>query len=181
MGSAVRTAPTFQENLLSFGTCYGLALQGLGKSGIRTNLLPREILRDRLVKRKKPWAVAAAAAVMLACTVYYAAASLAWGTVDRDLWKQSESQASTLVGDKTRLMSGYNEAKAKFSSTDQIGQHLVGNVEGRIRWLEMLKAIDACLPSDAKRAGPSRTPPPAWRRLTRKNRTPRRKSPIKPS
>ena len=27
-----------------------------------------------------------------------------------------------------------------------IGKHLVGNVEGRIRWLELLKAINACLP-----------------------------------
>jgi type IV pilus assembly protein PilM len=108
-------------------------------------------LRDRLVKRKKPWAVAAAAAVLLACTVYYAAASLAWGTVARDLWGQAEQQADSLTSEKQLLLSRHSEANGKFTSTDQIGQHLVGNVEGRLRWLELLKAIDVCLPSESQR------------------------------
>ena len=60
-GSEVTNAPSFKENILSFGVCYGLALQGLGKGGLKTNLLPKEIVRDRLIREKKPWAVAAAA------------------------------------------------------------------------------------------------------------------------
>ena len=47
-------APTFKENLLSFGVCYGLALQGLGKGGLQTNLLPKEIVKDRLIRRRSP-------------------------------------------------------------------------------------------------------------------------------
>ena len=41
-GPQVVTSPTFQENLLSFGVCYGLALQGLGKGAVHTNLLPKK-------------------------------------------------------------------------------------------------------------------------------------------
>ncbi|MFA5810665.1 MAG: type IV pilus assembly protein PilM, partial [Thermoleophilia bacterium] len=41
-GAQVVSAPAFQENILSFGVSYGLALQGLAKGGVHTNLLPRE-------------------------------------------------------------------------------------------------------------------------------------------
>ena len=56
-GAAVVGAPSFKENLLSFAVCYGLCLQGLKQSQLRTNLIPREILQDRLIRAKKPWAV----------------------------------------------------------------------------------------------------------------------------
>src|SRR5687768_690265 len=57
-GASVVGAPSFKDNVLAFSTCYGLALQGLGKGKLSTNLLPREILTQRLIRAKKPWAVA---------------------------------------------------------------------------------------------------------------------------
>jgi len=148
VGPQVLTAPTFQENLLSFGVSYGLAVQGLGKGGIQTNLLPREIIKDRLIKRKKPWAVAAAALLMLACSISYAAYSLAIGSVDPASWKQAESQAQQLAQNAGRLKTEAEQAKTNFQNTDEIGRHLLSNVEGRLRWLELLKAVNHCLPSD---------------------------------
>ena len=44
---------------------YGLALQGLKRARLQTNLLPHEIRIERLVRAKKPWAVAAAAALLI--------------------------------------------------------------------------------------------------------------------
>ena len=41
-------------SLLSFPVAYGLALQGLAKGAVHTNLLPREITYDRLVKKYYP-------------------------------------------------------------------------------------------------------------------------------
>src|SRR5206468_2809257 len=38
---------------------------GLQKAKLLTNLLPSEIRLERLIKRKKPWAVAAAAVLLL--------------------------------------------------------------------------------------------------------------------
>jgi len=146
-GSQVVSAPAFQENLLSFGVSYGLALQGLEKGGVHTNLLPKEIIQDRLIRRKKPWAVAAAAVLLLACGMSYAAYSLATGTVDVDRWKPAETKAQLLISAAARFQSEAEQATTEFQTTDEIGQHLVGNVEGRIRWLELLKAINVCLPS----------------------------------
>ena len=146
-GSQVVTSPAFQENLLSFGVCYGLALQGLGKTAVHTNLLPKEIVQSRLVKRKKPWAVAAAALLLLGCAVNYAAHSLALGGVDAVAWAPAQQQASALRQTASRFGTERDQARTKFKDADEIGKHLVGNVEGRVRWLELLKAIDACLPA----------------------------------
>ena len=66
-GADVVATPAFKDNVLSFGVCYGLVLQALGQGGLRTNLLPKEILKDRLIRQKKPWAVAAAGTLLLAC------------------------------------------------------------------------------------------------------------------
>src|SRR5204862_1413889 len=63
-GETVTTAPTFAENIMSFGVAYGLGLQGLKQARLQTNLLPHEVRLERIVRGKKPWAVAAAAALL---------------------------------------------------------------------------------------------------------------------
>ncbi|MFM8223120.1 MAG: pilus assembly protein PilM, partial [Planctomycetaceae bacterium] len=58
-GDSVLNSALFQENVLAFAVPYGLALQGLGLTRVKTSLLPPEITTARLVRKKKPWAVAA--------------------------------------------------------------------------------------------------------------------------
>ena len=36
----------------------------------------------------------------------------------------------------------------KFKSTSEIGDGLIGNVDGRLLWLEMMTALNQCLPAD---------------------------------
>jgi len=152
VGSQVLTAPAFKDNSLCFGVCYGLALQGLGRSGLRTNLLPKEIVQDRMVRQKKPWAVAAAAAVLLACGISFGIASRALSKVDQGkqiagtTWQQAESKAEQTDSMARQLRNGQTEAEGNLETTSNIGQNLVGNVENRILWLELLKAVNVCLP-----------------------------------
>jgi type IV pilus assembly protein PilM len=145
-GAQVVTAPTFQENLLSFGVSYGLALQGLGKAGVHTNLLPKEIIQGRLINRKKPWALAAAALILLGCTISYASYSMSLGGVVGDAWTQAQNGARDLKQKSGSLTSEDSAARSAFQDTDKIGKNLVLNVEGRTRWLELLKAVYKCLP-----------------------------------
>ena len=146
VGPQVLAAPAFKDNSLCFGVCYGLALQGLGKGGVRTNLLPKEILKDRLIRQKKPWVVGAAAVLMLACGISYASYSFGLSAVEVHPWQQGESRASTVNQDAQRFRSQAEEARKKLTDTDEVGKHLVGNVEGRTLWLELLKTIGDCLP-----------------------------------
>ena len=167
-GTQVVSAPSFRENLLSFGVSYGLALQGLGKGAVHTNLLPREITLDRLIDRKKPWAVAAAATLLLGVSISFAAYSLALGRVDEGRWKAAEAQATQVKSTADRLKGDCDRARSEFEATNTIGQHLVGNVEGRLRWLELLKAIDQCMPRDPPRKGDEHLPSDA-ERITESN------------
>jgi type IV pilus assembly protein PilM len=146
VGSQVLSSPIFKENAICYGICYGLALQGLGKPGLHTNLLPKEIVKDRLIKRKKPWAVAAAALLLLGCGISFGAYAMAMNSVEASSWKPAMDQADGVIRDSGSIKSEAGTAEGGFKSTDQIGQHLVGNVEGRIRWLELIRAIDQCLP-----------------------------------
>src|SRR5262249_36316792 len=64
-GDVVVGSPIYNENILSFGVAYGLCLQGMNKTKLSTNLLPSEIRLERLVRAKKPWAVAASGLLLL--------------------------------------------------------------------------------------------------------------------
>jgi len=163
-GSQVVTAPSFQENLLSFGVAYGLTLQGLHVGGVHTNLIPREIINDRLIRRKKPWAIAAAAAIMLGCSASYAAYSLALNSVAPEKWQAAQTAAKTLKRNADNFKSEAEKAETDFKATDQIGQHLVSNVEGRVRWLELLKAVNECLPTSPALKPNQQLPPIPERR-----------------
>ena len=56
---------------------------------------------------------------------------------------QVASQAGTLASNNTALT-------AKFDEITKIGSNLQSNVDGRLLWLEALKAIDAALPKDTR-------------------------------
>ena len=64
VGGTATAGPQFKENQLTFGVAYGLCVQALEHAQLRTNLLPDEIITTRLVKAKKPWAVAAVALLL---------------------------------------------------------------------------------------------------------------------
>ena len=81
-GASVVGNPQFKSNLLSFGTAYGLCLQGLGDASIHTNLLPDEIVTSRLIRAKKPWMVAAVAAMLLGCAINFVGHWSAFSSAD---------------------------------------------------------------------------------------------------
>ena len=163
VGAEVLATPAFKDNILSFGVCYGLCLQGLQNGGLRTNLLPKEISMDRLIRRKKPWAVAAAAVVMLACTVSYAAYALQFNAVKEPLWKDALDKATKVNSDSTRLKGEYADAVKKYKDAKDKGDRLVNNLQNRSKWLEFLTKLDKCLPVDS-RPMPNSTDPEVLRK-----------------
>ncbi len=148
-GSAA-ARPQFKENILSFAVSYGLCIQGLGASEISTNLLPEEIIRSRLIRAKKPWAVAGIAAILVGLTFNYLTHVSAWSETDTQAMKDAERNADNIK----RVSAGYKSESSTlhtaFETIQQTGQNLVSNVEGRLRWLELMKAIDAALPRDQR-------------------------------
>ena len=64
------SAAQFAENLPSMAVAFGLALQELGLGAIKSNLLPREVARQSLWKRKRRWFLAASLVVLASSLVY---------------------------------------------------------------------------------------------------------------
>lgn len=140
----------FKENILSFAVSYGLCVQGLGKSELRTNLLPEEIVRSRLVRAKKPWAVAGMAAILAGLTFNYMTHVSAWSETDNQAMTSAQQDATTAKSTSDVLQEKNTQIKSSFENISQIGANLVSNVEGRLRWLELTKAVNAALPRDTR-------------------------------
>jgi type IV pilus assembly protein PilM len=161
-GPEVLNAPAFQENQLCFPVSYGLALQALKKASLRTNLLPKEIVKERVISAKKPWAIAAAAVLLLGSTISLASLSRALGTVnpDRPDLKSGLDAASKAVSVATGFETEANSAMKELEQIQKVGDNVVGNVEGRLRWLELYRAITESLPSPTDFPAPPVAPAP---------------------
>ena len=146
VGTEVTETQLFKDNLHSFAVCYGLAIQQLGISSLKTNLIPRDVLLDRIIREKKPWALVAAAALLLGITVQFSGATGAHSRVINDDYKRAEERAKSVQSFSSDMKSKTNQAVSAFNNVDEIGKDLTSNVEGRITWLELLRAINAALP-----------------------------------
>lgn len=157
MGGSVTAVPNFKENVLTFGVAYGLCVQALDKGQLHTNLLPGEIITKRLVKAKKPWAVAAAALLLTGMAVDYASHYSSWRSAAvKPEYNQAMAtalqQAGTLTTEAGGMDSAFGTLTTQFDEIVTTGKNLVSNVEGRLLWLEMLKALDSALPKDTRPA-----------------------------
>jgi type IV pilus assembly protein PilM len=157
VGGSVTAVPQFKDNQLTFGVAYGLCVQALDKSQLRTNLLPSEIITKRLVRAKKPWAVAAAALLLSGMAINYFSYYSAWRSAALEP-KFSPAMASALAASKSQvthsgqLITEQTALTAKFDEIGKIGANLQSNVDGRLLWLELLKAIDTAMPKDTRPA-----------------------------
>jgi type IV pilus assembly protein PilM len=147
-GTAVVDQPAFKENAPAFGVCYGLALQGLRNSKIHTNLLPPEVAQDRMIRAKKPWAIAAAAALLVGCSISYVQyfRSADYVSMGPNYFGPAVAQADDLVLRADTHKNEFETAKKSFIKDDEIGKSVLQNLEGRELWLELMRAINLCLP-----------------------------------
>jgi len=151
-GSAASNAQ-YKDNILSFGPAYGLCVQALGKSELKTNLLPEEIVRKRMIRAKKPWAVAGVAAVLAGLTFNYFTHVSSWRSADvtnRDDFKSAFTLADSTKTSATSLETERTEIKTAAENLIKTQEQLTSNVEGRLEWLDLIKALDASLPRDKR-------------------------------
>ncbi len=147
VGPGVVGTPAFKENLLSFGVCYGLALQGLRQATLRTNLIPPEIIKDRLIRAKKPWAVAGVAALLLGCTAGFFGAWRAYDSSrDTPEMKRALEEANRAIQTVETHKKDYDDAKAQFATVRETANRLANINDRRALWPEILNAVSQCVP-----------------------------------
>ncbi len=85
----------YKKSAPAFGAALGLAVQALGLGGVNTNLMPPQILKERMLKHKRPMLIASAA-MFAGAWVLYAAFAFLQDTaypVDRDPRYQEVNKA----------------------------------------------------------------------------------------
>jgi type IV pilus assembly protein PilM len=143
-----KDAALFEENILSFPVCYGVALQALKQTRIRTSLLPKEITTARTIARKKPWAVAAAAVLLLGVAASAFGYARVYQSVGEPRFKSAEDKITEVVGAAKKLKDGYQAVRGQNTAKNSEGDNLLHGAAGRQYWLELYKAVDECLPDD---------------------------------
>ena len=104
------SAAKFHENVADFGTVYGLAVQGLGKAKIESNLLPRKIARTMAWGRKSSYFTAAAGILLVISLM-----AMGRAMVDRSNYVSKQS-----IRDETSsILSMAQDAKSKLDQENQ--------------------------------------------------------------
>ena len=138
----------FKANKQSMGVCYGLALQGLNQAKLRTNLVPRELIRARMIREKKPWVLAAASLLLAGLTLNFALHHMRSKEVAEENYSQHMSQLQSVSGRSSNFKSTDDQNIAQFDKLKSVGDQVVGNSERRFQMMELLKAIDTALPRE---------------------------------
>ena len=157
-GDDVLSIPTFRDNAPTFSVCYGLCLQGLGLSQIHASLVPGEILTQRLVRAKKPWTLAGLAALLIGMSAHYAFTERSWSTTHDDLWARPISQVQQMQDYRDSHVSKDKDLESKLTYLNTMGREVSGNAERRLKWLEVIKAINAAIPRTEYPDGKTPTP-----------------------
>jgi type IV pilus assembly protein PilM len=150
-GDSVTTAPAFTQNVLSFGVAYGLALQGLKKTKLQTNLLPQEIQFERMIRAKKPWAAAAAAALLLG--VVGTAFGYAWQyhAYTATPVEEAKKQGDLVSKDFDNGNSLYAAKDKKVQDDQDDVLRIIMGADERLNWLMLNEFISQCIPVPALR------------------------------
>ena len=153
-GSEVLNQSSFKENLLSFAPCYGLCLQGLRKSNVSTNLLPGEIVTERIIRAKKPWVLASVGLLMFGLLLGYFFKEKAHWIVHLDnqvngvAWKDAQTKVDNVSSDSKSKKQRDDALKDEMDKLNRLSKELTSSFESRTNWIEVLAAIKQALPID---------------------------------
>jgi type IV pilus assembly protein PilM len=95
-----------QEHLPSFGVAMGLALQGIAKGPSKVNLVPQKLYKQRMLERKQPMFVVAAALLFLLILFMYISGSRQQKTAEEAL-----DRVTSILDDYDKIEQDYEEIK----------------------------------------------------------------------
>jgi type IV pilus assembly protein PilM len=141
-------SPALRENRLGFGTAYGLALQAAGTATLQTNLLPKEIAFDRMVKAKRPWVVAGLLGLLAAGLFNFVGWFFAAGSYAPGNYTSAFAASDNTKSVSSNAKSGFEAAQQQLQGTASWQRYLVEAHDRRFQALDLLRTIQTLLPRD---------------------------------
>ncbi|MEZ6134357.1 MAG: pilus assembly protein PilM [Pirellulaceae bacterium] len=140
-GDEVTSAPAFRDHIAAFGPVYGLCLQALGKGPVQTSLIPQEVLKERLIRSKKPWAIAAAAALLMGFAGNLLFAANRWSYVHPDKWDTAVKAAETTASASRSEQDEDKRLLGQLTLLQKIGDDVSGSTDRRVLWMELVDSL----------------------------------------
>ena len=144
-GTEVTGSQAFKENAAAFGVVYGICLQLLKKGPMKTNLLPREIVIDRVVRMKKPWTVGALSVLLAGMVTNYTMSGRVLSVVAEPRWDKSEKLVESVASESKKEMDEDATRKGKLELFKSVGEEVSSGASRRLMALELFKAIESSL------------------------------------
>jgi len=174
--SATINAPQFTENILTFAAAYGLALQGLGLAQINANLLPSELARVVLWKKKQLYFVATAACLALAGVLPWTRNFLDRQALASAQAAEAQKVTKQIIQEAQRLKTEFEKVKSNTADKDASIKQLIELQQDKALVPQVLALVyeamppaslplaDVKTPADLKRAVESKKQPRTQRR-----------------
>ncbi|MCE2813427.1 MAG: pilus assembly protein PilM [Planctomycetaceae bacterium] len=147
-GSEVLGAQQFKENAAAYGVVYGLCLQLLNRGPMRTNLLPRDIVLDRIIRNKKPWAVGALSLLLVGFATHHAMLGQSYRPLRPELWSSAESSVSNAEKSSKDEFAKDEDYKGKLNLYKSVGLEVSKGAQQRLMCLELYEAIEQAMQRD---------------------------------
>ena len=147
-GTEVLGAQQFKENAAAYGVVYGLCLQLLNRGPMRTNLLPRDIVLDRVIRNKKPWAVGALSLLLVGFATHHAMLGQAYRPLRPELWKSAEDSVSNVDKNSKDEFTKDEEYKGKLNLYKSVGVEVSKGAQQRLMCLELYEALEQAMQRD---------------------------------
>jgi type IV pilus assembly protein PilM len=140
-----KLAATFNQNLLSLVSAYGLAIQAMGEGKVSSSLLPQKIRREKIWRDKTKFFGATAAVVALGTGVALA------GYYMRDIqYKAAEDTRETriqpVLDQGTALSTAWSNLEGNGAGDRMTIQNVRSMLDGRGLWIDLMGEIFGALP-----------------------------------
>jgi type IV pilus assembly protein PilM len=147
-GPVVTSSPVYRDHQVSCGVAYGLALQAASKASIATNLVPNEIVRDRIIESKKPWAVAAMLGLLGAALLNFFGMFAALKAYSPDNYTEAFTKSEAVKKRSAASKAAVDEVRKRRDDAVAQQQWLRKVQDRRFQSLDMIRAVAALLPHD---------------------------------
>ncbi len=158
-----KMAAGLSDQALGMTAAYGLALQGIGLAAINTNLLPLEIARQMIWRKKYPWFAATAALFVIGAAISAARYSMDASALQASIHTPELRTAKVKILHESSLRNQYNSISNTYQSDVAKINYYLALGKKREIWPEIVQTLFQSLPQAMTKKPADVKNPDTWK------------------